>query len=89
MKDTERKLREELGQMVSLAWKNGIWHSEATLFKDFENFIIQKIQERDKLLVEKLKEAIGYGNLGFSNEKGEICLKLKDFEDFINNIEPK
>ena len=44
-----------VSQLVSKAWKNGLWHSESELHKSLKDFIRQIIlQERQKTL-ESLK----------------------------------
>lgn len=34
---------------------------------------------------EELKEGIGHGRFGFSNEKGEICIKISDVLALFDN----
>lgn len=43
-----------LGQLCSLSWKNGLWHSEATFSKDIRDFIRQ---EKEKSYQEGLNDA--------------------------------
>lgn len=86
----------EYGNIVSKAWKDGIWHSESTLFSDTKNFIENLLSSQSQKLVSELKEKIWRdlrdSNLithytgGSSVEQKDIRIKLEDALNIINNI---
>jgi len=36
----------------------------------------------------EVTESIGYGKFGFSNEKGEVCIKLSDIQALLKSANP-
>lgn len=39
-----------------------------------------------RMLVEEIKTGIGYGKFGFTNKKGETCIKLDDFTSLLQDL---
>ena len=92
----------KLTQLVSLAWKNGLWHSESNFMNDINHFISQVIEEERRQTLKNIVEIIQNSKATFfgtkdskepSTEdqlyelKAEICTNCELY--FINKINPK
>lgn len=53
------------------------------LHPDITKELHTAIQKTKEEMVQEIKDSIGYGRFGFSNAKGEVCVKLSDITNLI------
>ena len=63
----------KLTQLVSLAWKNGLWHSESNFMNAIKHFIHQVIEEERRRLIKEI----------LNQEK---CIFLNIQKEFIKSL---
>lgn len=71
----------------TLAYSDGYKQGRFDAEADLEMGVVRNEAAIEAL--QKVKENIGYGNMGFSNEKGEVCVKVKDLDQLIKEYEGK